>query len=57
MRGKPIPLDPKPVPGAHLFLRTDGLVADDRAHPAEDSEPRFVTHFATCPNASQHRKP
>lgn len=56
VRGKPIPLDPKPVPGAHLFIRPDGLVADDRSHPAGKEMPRFETHFATCPNASEHRR-
>jgi len=56
VRGKPIPLDPEPVKDAHLFIREDGLVADDRMHPTEKNEPRFVTHFVTCPNAVQHRK-
>lgn len=56
VRGKPIPLDPEPVPDAHLFIREDGLVADDRAYPAPDEGLRFTTHFATCPFASKHRK-
>lgn len=56
MRGKPIPLDPEPVKDAHLFIRADGMVADDRSYPAPDDAPRYETHFATCPNADQHRK-
>lgn len=56
VRGKPIPLDPTPVPGAHLFIRADGLVADDRSHPAPEDSARYETHFATCPDASKHRK-
>ena len=57
VRGKPIPLDPEPGTDAHLFIRSDGLVADDRSHPAWADAPRFETHFATCPNANKHRKP
>lgn len=56
VRGKPIPLDPTPVAGAHLFIREDGKVADDRTYPALDDEPRYETHFVTCPNASEHRR-
>jgi hypothetical protein len=56
VRGKPIPLDPEPVPGAHLFVNEDGAVADDRSYPAEDEAPRYETHFATCPNARFHRR-
>jgi hypothetical protein len=56
VRGKAIPLDPDPVPGAHLFIREDGLVADDRAHPAPDDAPRYETHFATCPDSATHRR-
>lgn len=57
MRGKPIPLDPEPVAGAHLFIRKqDGRVADDRSFPAEADEPRYETHFVTCPDAKKHRK-
>jgi hypothetical protein len=56
VRGKPIPLDPKPVLGAHLFIREDGLVADDRSHEAPKDAPRYETHFVTCPDAAKHRK-
>lgn len=56
VRGKPIPLDPEPVPDAHLFIREDGLVADDRAHPAPEGALRYTTHFATCPDAKKHRR-
>lgn len=56
VRGKPIPLDPEPVKDAHLFLRADGLVADDRSAPAPQGAPRYMTHFVTCPNAAEHRR-
>ena len=57
VRGKPIPLDPEPVKEAHLFIREDGLVADDRTYPAPVGAERYTTHFATCPNANLHRRP
>jgi hypothetical protein len=50
--GKRIPLDPEPVKGGNLRL------VDGRALAARDEPgPRFVTHFATCPFASEHRRP
>jgi hypothetical protein len=56
VRNKPIPLDPEPVPDAHLFIRADGKVADDRTYPAGPDDPRYETHFVTCPNAEIHRR-
>lgn len=53
--GKPIPLDPEPRPDGNLCIRDDGRVVSDHGFPA--SAPRYVTHFATCPNANQHRRP
>lgn len=55
MRGKPMPLDPKPVKDAHLFVDGD-TVKDDRTYPAPANAKRYETHFATCPNAAKHRK-
>jgi len=58
VRGKPIPLDPQPVPGAHLFITVpSGRVADDRSQEAHPGAERFTTHFATCPDAHKHRRP
>jgi hypothetical protein len=52
---KPIPLDPEPVADGNLALRDDGRVYS--LPPSDlDSVPRYVTHFATCPNASEHRR-
>lgn len=68
--GRSIPLDPEPVPTGNLIYveepagdgdgttvrvvgppRPDGgLIGDEYAGR------RFVSHFATCPNAAHHRK-
>lgn len=59
--GKLIPLDAKPVVDGNLAARRDErgdlvvryLKAGEQ--PA-DGEHRGITHFATCPNAGQHRR-
>jgi hypothetical protein len=69
--GKAMPVDAKPSPKGTLVLRYpehvgDTVVLDDdepatmiNANKAEapDGEPRFASHFATCPQAAAHRKP
>lgn len=51
--GKPIPLDVEPVETGNLAFREDGkVIAASKAPPGL----RYVTHFATCPNASAWRK-
>lgn len=56
--GTPIPIDTQ-ASVAGKFILVD--VAPDRveAHPAPDCFVglRFDTHFATCPDADEHRKP
>lgn len=52
--GKPIPLDPEPRADGNLSIRDDGRVVSSSGFPAE--APRYVTHFATCPHANQHRR-
>lgn len=54
--GKPIPLDPEPRPDGNLAFRDDGRVYS-LPQSTLDDVPRYVTHFATCPHANQHRKP
>ena len=63
--GKRIPLDPDPVERGNIAIvgeredqyGTSPLVAyvQPDALPGM-SEPRYVTHFATCPHADKHRK-
>ena len=59
-RGKPIPIDPEPRPDGNIVLGGFGGVEDRVAHVlgAEEttSEPRYVSHFATCPQAETHRR-
>ena len=62
-RGNKMPLDAKPVPGdgRNLFVLRDRnspegplAIAAWGLNPYED--PHYVSHFATCPNAAQHRR-
>lgn len=64
--GKRIPLDPEPVDGGNVLLHEpiDGgesiaTVVGKAPAPSlfGDDAPRYVSHFATCPNADQHRHP
>lgn len=60
-RGKPIPIDPQPRADGNIVLRALGGVEDRVAHvlkPDEtaSAEPRYVSHFATCPQAETHRR-
>ena len=51
--GKHIPVDAAPSPDGNIEMR-GGI-----AHVVGDElplAPRFKSHFATCPNAAQHRK-
>ena len=58
---KAIPIDPEPVEGGNIVLhdpvpgrpRTCHFVG--RGTPSDG--PRYVSHFTTCPNAAQHRRP
>ena len=58
--GARIPLDPDPVADGNLVIEVDTDPPEVRfvskARPAPDGAARFVTHFATCPNAASHRK-
>lgn len=53
---KNMPVDPIPVPGGNLELqivRGRQLVV---VHPSDPEITRHVSHFATCPNAKEHRR-
>lgn len=57
--GKPMPVDAEPSPeGTILRTGPNGELARViRAGDAVDSsQPRYTTHWATCPHADQHRK-
>lgn len=52
--GKWVPLDPDMVPDGNVEVY-DG-VAVVIANSSVGSRDRYKSHFATCPNAGQHRK-
>lgn len=66
VNGKRMPVDDQPTPDGTLILSdpTPGAYAPTVAlfvagQPSlfdEPDPPRFTSHFATCPNADQHRK-
>jgi hypothetical protein len=54
--GYPIPLDPEPAANGNLHVDDDGratIVPRDRRATAGAL---YVSHFATCPYADQHRR-
>lgn len=60
--GKPVPINHAPDPAGNLAVRRDedGTLRV-RSAPAgaklAAGEQRGTSHFATCPNADQHRRP
>lgn len=66
LAGKPMPVNAKPVDDGNLVLEeVDGgpetrhrTILQARAvEPLLDTEKsKYVSHFATCPNAKEHRK-
>jgi len=58
-KGRAIPLDPNPAPDGNLeLIEVDGTRYARSALSGSNlfDEPRYVTHYATCPNADAHRK-
>lgn len=55
-QGKRMPVDAEPVKGGNLRLED---VQDEGpcVYCTKAGEGTHVSHFATCPNAAQHRKP
>lgn len=66
--GASMPLDPEPVVGGNIEYtgrtrrtRNGGMAPEVSYVPTQGSlipedTPRYVSHFATCPNAQEHRK-
>lgn len=52
--GRRMPLDPGPDEGGDLVLEDGRFVAFEPL--LHGDVPRYVSHFATCPDAEQHRK-
>lgn len=54
-----MPVDPDPVPDGNIVIRDNKavVVGNDLLGPqADDGEPRYKSHFETCPKASQFRR-
>lgn len=48
-KGRPMPIDDVPVHGGNVELTPAGAVVHGQPELAPDG-PRYVAHFATCPN-------
>ena len=70
--GRSMPLDPDPVEGGNVEMTgrygetRQGTVVplvvvhaggEQLALDGVPTAPRYVSHFATCPNADEHRRP
>lgn len=63
--GRRIPIDPEPVPDGNVVVEHPGdhgeAMVTVLGRPEEqqlyaDVGPRYQSHFATCPQAAQHRR-
>lgn len=54
--GSSVPLDAEPVASGNVALRSDGIAIYLKAGEPRPAGATFVSHFATCPDAKQHRK-
>ncbi|MEM6988893.1 MAG: hypothetical protein AAF721_00305 [Myxococcota bacterium] len=64
-KGRSIPIDAKPVENGNLVLVREDGPAEMRGQKLlrarapglfDAGAPRYVSHFATCPNSKEHRK-
>lgn len=67
--GASMPLDPEPRADGNIEMtgrtrrtKQGGMAPEVSYVPTQGAliasdEPRYVSHFATCPNAEQHRRP
>lgn len=61
-KGKRIPLDAEPVDDGNIVMTQlvpRGMMRVRHVRKGEDTgiAPRYTCHFATCPEAAEHRKP
>ena len=55
--GSSIPLDAEPLEyGGNIVIRDGVAIYLKKGEPAGAAEKIYKTHFATCPNAAQHRR-
>jgi hypothetical protein len=59
IKGRPIPLDPAPSPRGNIVIGEAGIAlvynAPAGIAPRFEDAPRYLSHFATCPDADLHR--
>lgn len=58
-RDLPMPLNPEPTEEGNVQLvngKARVLAGFDLLHAGDAGEPLYRAHFATCPNATEHRK-
>lgn len=62
-KGKAMPLDDTPTPaGTFILLEANALTNDlsavtaPKEYDGKRPRPRYTSHFATCPQAHQHRR-
>lgn len=53
--GRAIPLDPEPHPDGNVLIRM-GRAVVLRKDAVHTEEPRYRSHFATCPHAEEFRR-
>jgi hypothetical protein len=53
--GRAMPLDAEPSASGTIVV--DGEHARVAKPDPADPQPRYTSHFATCPGAGQHRRP
>ena len=59
LAGKAIPIDAKPQPAGNIHLNRGVaiyLTDEEQKILREEGTTFHVAHFATCPNAAQHRR-
>lgn len=54
--GKRMPIDPAPVDDGNVVKLDDDRVHVLHADESPGDADTYVSHFATCPNATAHRK-
>lgn len=54
--GKAMPLDAKPEKRMVLVGFEGAQVGDQDPTPIAEVQDTYLSHFATCPNADQHRR-
>ena len=55
-KGKKMPVDAERVPNGNIELR-EGNPPIAVYAKADGASKRYISHFVTCPQAKQHRKP